>query len=107
MGDLQRPLVSDDGNLIQGQTSEVTREYDLEGACYQNEGLLRSSLTEGRVYKQRLPSTSPHLTQGKSWASLFPPLLSSSSEDNLAKVGLSLQCYLDGNDTISIRLFGL
>ncbi|VVB15163.1 unnamed protein product [Arabis nemorensis] len=67
VGDLQRPLVSDYGNLIQGQTSEVTREYDLEGACYQNEGLLRSSLTEGRAYKQRLPSTSPQLTQGESF----------------------------------------
>ncbi|CAN8255862.1 unnamed protein product [Cochlearia groenlandica] len=67
VGDLQRPLVSDDGNLIQGQTSEVAREYDLEGACYQNEGLLHSSLTEGRVYKQRLPSSSPHLNQGESF----------------------------------------
>ncbi|KAL1203307.1 Protein phosphatase 2C 70 [Cardamine amara subsp. amara] len=67
VGDLQRPLISDDGNLIQGQTSEVTREYDIEGACYQNEGLLHSSLTEGRVYKQRLPSSSPHLTQGESF----------------------------------------
>uniref|UniRef100_A0A1J3FE42 protein-serine/threonine phosphatase n=2 Tax=Noccaea caerulescens TaxID=107243 RepID=A0A1J3FE42_NOCCA len=67
VGDLQRPLVSDDGNLIQGQTSEATREYDLEGACYPNEGLLRSSLTEGRAYKQRLPSSSPHPTQGESF----------------------------------------
>ncbi|CAL9230879.1 unnamed protein product [Arabidopsis halleri] len=67
VGDLQRPLISDDGNLIQGQTSEVTREYDLEGACYQNDGLLHSSLTEGRFYKQRLPSSSPHFTQGESF----------------------------------------
>ncbi|EOA19706.1 hypothetical protein CARUB_v10003567mg [Capsella rubella] len=67
VGDLQRPLISDDRNLIQGQTSDVTREYDLEGACYQNDGLLHSSLTEGRVYKQRLPSSSPHFTQGESF----------------------------------------
>ncbi|CAH8271605.1 unnamed protein product [Arabidopsis lyrata] len=67
VGDLQRPLISDDGNLTQGQTSEVTREYDLEGACYQNDGLLHSSLTEGRFYKQRLPSSSPHFTQGESF----------------------------------------
>jgi protein phosphatase len=67
VGDLQRPLISDDGNLIQGQTSEVTREYDLEGACYQNDGLLHSSLTEGRFYKQRLPSSSPHFSQGESF----------------------------------------
>lgn len=68
VGDLQRPLVSHDENLIQGQSSEVSREFDLEEACFQNEGLLRSSLTEGRgVYKPRLPSSSssPHLAQGK------------------------------------------
>ncbi|KFK26172.1 hypothetical protein AALP_AA8G212200 [Arabis alpina] len=86
VGDLQRPLVSDDGNLIQGQTSEVTREYDLEGACYQNEGLLRSSLTEGRVYKQRLPSTSPHLTQAESF---ILEVISEPSDDAL--VGQTLK----------------
>ena len=68
VGDLQRPLISHDENLIQGQTSEVSREFDLEEASYQNEGLMRSSLTEGRgVFKQRpLPSSSPHLNQGES-----------------------------------------
>ncbi|KAG2273498.1 hypothetical protein Bca52824_056053 [Brassica carinata] len=64
LGDLQRPLVSDDEHLNQGQTSEGSREYDLEGACYQNEGLL-PSLTEGRANKQRLPSSSPNLKQGQ------------------------------------------
>ncbi|KAJ0230263.1 Protein phosphatase 2C 70 [Hirschfeldia incana] len=55
LGDLQRPLVSDDEQLIQGQTSEGSREYDLEGGCYQNESLL-----QGQAYKQRLlPSSSP------------------------------------------------
>lgn len=68
LGELQRPLVSDgDGeHLNQGQTGEEgSREYDLEGACYQNEGIL-----QGRAYKQRLPSSSPHLNQGKLFA--FP-----------------------------------
>ncbi|KAH0937193.1 hypothetical protein HID58_004654 [Brassica napus] len=64
LGELQRPLVSDGGDehLNQGQTGEEgSREYDLEGACYQNEGLL-----QGRAYKQRLPpSSSPHLNQGR------------------------------------------
>ncbi|CAH2072379.1 unnamed protein product [Thlaspi arvense] len=86
VGDLQRPLVSDDGNLIQGQTSVVTREYDLEGACYQNEGLLRSSLTEGRVYKQRLPSSSPHFTHGESFVL---QIISEPSDDAL--VGQTLK----------------
>lgn len=61
LGDLQRPLVTDDEHLIQGQTSEEgSREYDLEGACYQNEGLLQG----GQAYKPRLPSSSPLLNQG-------------------------------------------
>nr|AGP76186.1 kinase-associated protein phosphatase [Brassica rapa subsp. chinensis] len=63
LGELQRPLVSDGGDehLNQGQTGEEgSREYDLEGACYQNEGIL-----QGRAYKQRLPSSSPHLNQGR------------------------------------------
>ncbi|KAF2562624.1 hypothetical protein F2Q70_00014498 [Brassica cretica] len=63
LGELQRPLVSDgDGeHLNQGQTSEEgSREYDLEGACYQNEGIL-----QGLPYKQSLPSSSPHLNQGR------------------------------------------
>ncbi|KAF8096542.1 hypothetical protein N665_0307s0068 [Sinapis alba] len=68
VGDLQRPLVSHDDNLIQGQTSDVSREFDLEEAFFQNEELLSSSLTEERgVYKQRLPSSSPHPTQGESF----------------------------------------
>ncbi|KAJ4910741.1 Protein phosphatase 2C 70 [Raphanus sativus] len=62
LGDLQRPLVTDDEHLIQGQTSEEgSREYDLEGACYQNEGLLQG----GQAYKPRLPSSSPLLNQGQ------------------------------------------
>lgn len=66
VGDLHRPLVSHhDESLIQGQTSEVSREFDLEEACFQNEELLRSSLTEEHIYKQRLPSSSSHLNQGK------------------------------------------
>ncbi|KAJ0238612.1 Protein phosphatase 2C 70 [Hirschfeldia incana] len=59
LGDLQRPLVSDDEQLNQGQTSEGSREYDLEGGCYQNESLL-----QGQAYKQRLlPSSSPKQCQ--------------------------------------------
>ncbi|XP_010492983.1 PREDICTED: protein phosphatase 2C 70-like [Camelina sativa] len=95
LGDLQRPLISDDGNLIQGQTSEVTREYDLEGACYQNEGLLHSSLTEGRVYKQRLPSSSPHFTQGESFVL---EVISEPSENAL--VGQTLK-HPDGKGTLA------
>nr|VDD33241.1 unnamed protein product [Brassica oleracea] len=52
---------------LQGQTSEVSREFDLEEACFQNEELLRSSLTEEHIYKQRLPSSSSHLNQGESF----------------------------------------
>ncbi|XP_010546878.1 PREDICTED: protein phosphatase 2C 70-like isoform X2 [Tarenaya hassleriana] len=85
-GDLQRPLVSDHGNSSQGQTNELTREYDLEGACYKNEGLLHASLTEGCVYKQRLPSSSPHLTLGES---LIVEVISEHPED--VSVGQTLK----------------
>lgn len=82
-GDLERPLVSDDGNLVQEQSNELTREYDLEGACYQNEGLLRPSRGEGLIHKQRIPSASPHLTP-------FPGVISELSEDILLGQTLKL-----------------
>ncbi|XP_021660566.1 protein phosphatase 2C 70 isoform X2 [Hevea brasiliensis] len=58
VGDLDRPLVSDDV-----ESNELARNYDLEGACYQNEGPLHLSRPVGLVHKQRLPSTSAHLIQ--------------------------------------------
>ncbi|KAL5782554.1 hypothetical protein ACOSP7_007583 [Xanthoceras sorbifolium] len=65
-GELERPLVSDDGGVVRDQSNDLTKTYDLEGACYQNEGLLRSPRTHGLVHKLRLPTTSPHVTQGDS-----------------------------------------
>ncbi|KAG8636699.1 hypothetical protein MANES_15G025800v8 [Manihot esculenta] len=61
VGDLDRPLISDEV-----ESSEVTRNYDLEGACYQNEGPLHLSRPVGLVHKQRLPSGSPRSFQGDS-----------------------------------------
>ncbi|KAK9933397.1 hypothetical protein M0R45_020595 [Rubus argutus] len=62
-GDLDRPLVSDDADLVQNQGNELPRGYDLEGACFQNEGHFRS---QGLIYKQRLPNTAPNSTQSDS-----------------------------------------
>ncbi|CAG7874101.1 unnamed protein product, partial [Brassica rapa] len=104
VGDLQRPLVSHDENLIQGQSSEVSREFDLEEACFQNEGLLRSSLTEGRgVYKPRLPSSSssPHLAQGES----FDLQIISEPSDN-ALVGETLKHPADKVSSQEVQTYG-
>ncbi|CAN7141981.1 unnamed protein product [Brassica rapa subsp. narinosa] len=105
VGDLQRPLVSHDENLIQGQSSEVSREFDLEEACFQNEGLLRSSLTEGRgVYKPRLPSSSsssPHLAQGES----FDLQIISEPSDN-ALVGKTLKHPADKVSSQEVQTYG-
>ncbi|WCJ23710.1 kinase associated protein phosphatase [Euphorbia peplus] len=59
--ELERPLVSDDV-----ESNELARNFDLEGACYQNEGQLRLSRPYGLMHKQRPPSTSVYLTQGDS-----------------------------------------
>ncbi|KAF8016918.1 hypothetical protein BT93_H2194 [Corymbia citriodora subsp. variegata] len=62
--DLERPLVSDDANIGQGQSCEPTRSCDLEGSRLQPEGYLSSPRNEGLVHKQRLPSLSPGFDQG-------------------------------------------
>ncbi|GMJ08318.1 kinase associated protein phosphatase, ROOT ATTENUATED GROWTH 1 [Hibiscus trionum] len=84
--DVERPLVSDDANLTRDQSNDLTRNYDLEGACYQNEDLLRPPRNEGLVHKQRIPPTSPHLPPGDS---LVLDVISDPSEDIL--VGQTLK----------------
>ncbi|XP_022762031.1 protein phosphatase 2C 70 isoform X2 [Durio zibethinus] len=84
--DLERPLVSNDVDLAQDQSNDLTRNYDLEGACHQNEALLRSPRTQGLVHKQRLPSASPHLAQGDS---VLLDVITDPSEDIL--VGQTLK----------------
>ncbi|GAV85716.1 PP2C domain-containing protein/FHA domain-containing protein [Cephalotus follicularis] len=86
VGDLERPLVSDDVDLVRDQSNEVSRSYDLERACFQNEGVLRSPRTHGLVHKQRIPSTSPQLNQGDS---VVLDVISDLSEDLL--VGQTLR----------------
>ncbi|KAK8474646.1 hypothetical protein V6N12_005728 [Hibiscus sabdariffa] len=76
--DVERPLVSDDVNLARDQSNDLTRNYDLEGACYQNEDLLRPPRNEGLVHKQRIPPASSHLAQGDS---LVLDVISDPSED--------------------------
>ncbi|GMI64517.1 kinase associated protein phosphatase, ROOT ATTENUATED GROWTH 1 [Hibiscus trionum] len=84
--DVERPLVSDDVNLTRDQSNDLIRNYDLEGACYQNEALLRPPRNEGLVHKQRISSASPHLAQGDS---LVLDVISDPSEDIL--VGQTLK----------------
>ncbi|KAE8685581.1 Protein phosphatase 2C 70 [Hibiscus syriacus] len=84
--DVERPLVSDGANLTRDQINDLTRNYDLEGACYQNEALLRPPRSEGLVHKQRIPPASPHLAQGDG---LVLDVISDPSEDIL--VGQTLK----------------
>ncbi|XP_039007641.1 protein phosphatase 2C 70-like isoform X1 [Hibiscus syriacus] len=84
--DVERPLVSDDVNLTRDQSNDLTRNYDLEGACYQNEALLCPPRNEGLAHKQRIPSASSHLDQGDS---LVLDVISDPSEDIL--VGQTLK----------------
>ncbi|KAL8158175.1 protein phosphatase 2C 70-like [Apium graveolens] len=53
--DLERPLVSEDAD----RNSEVSRNYDLEGASTQIEGHFNSPRTQGLAFKHRLPPTTP------------------------------------------------
>lgn len=46
--------MSDDGSVGRDLSNDLTRNYDLEGACYQNDGLLRSPRNQGLVHKQRV-----------------------------------------------------
>ncbi|KAK7860495.1 protein phosphatase 2C 70 [Quercus suber] len=78
--DLDRPLVSDNEDLIQNPSTELRRDYDLEGASLQNEGHFRSPRTQGLIYKQRLPTVSHHTTQGDS---LVVDVISDHPEDLL------------------------
>ncbi|KAL4273565.1 hypothetical protein GQ457_13G015570 [Hibiscus cannabinus] len=84
--DIERPLVSDDVNLTQDQSNDLTRNYDLEGECYQNEALLLPTRNKGLVHKQRISSASPHLAQGDG---LVLDVISDPSEDIL--VGQTLK----------------
>ncbi|KDP40139.1 hypothetical protein JCGZ_02137 [Jatropha curcas] len=59
VGELDKPLVSEEV-----ESNELGRNYDVEGAYYQNEGPLRLPRPHGLVHKQRLPSAPPHLVQG-------------------------------------------
>ncbi|XP_028761113.1 protein phosphatase 2C 70 [Neltuma alba] len=62
-GDIERPLVIDDANALRNQSNELPRDYDLEGACFFNEGPFRSPRPPGLVSKQRFPASSPNVPQ--------------------------------------------
>ncbi|KAM1301381.1 hypothetical protein ACFX2H_012425 [Malus domestica] len=67
VGELERPLVSDDADLVRNQGNELPRGYDLEGACFPSEGNFRSPRPQGLVHKPRLPTAPPILTQSDSF----------------------------------------
>lgn len=100
-GELERPLVSDDGALVRDQSNDLTRNYDLEGACYQNEGLWRSPRAQGLVHKPRLSSASPHATHGDS---VVLDVISDASEDLL--VGQTLKRPLMKDHLAEVQKYG-
>ncbi|KAI4317780.1 hypothetical protein L6164_025622 [Bauhinia variegata] len=79
-GDIERPLVSDEVNLLHDQSNELHRDYDLEGASLPdaNEAHFPSPRSHGLVHKQRLPVNSPNVLQGDS---LVLDVVSDSPED--------------------------
>ncbi|KAF5205249.1 phosphatase 2C, partial [Thalictrum thalictroides] len=78
VGDLERPLVSDDLDRIERQSDELAENFDLEGPRIQIDGNLSSSGAPGFVCKQRLPSADARVAQG---ASLVLDVISDPSED--------------------------
>ncbi|KAB2092499.1 hypothetical protein ES319_A02G035200v1 [Gossypium barbadense] len=66
VGELERPLVSNNVDLAQDQSNDLTRNYDLDGECHLNAALLRPPRTQGLVHKQRLSSASRRLALGDS-----------------------------------------
>ncbi|XP_008222963.1 PREDICTED: protein phosphatase 2C 70 [Prunus mume] len=100
VGELERPLVSDDADLVRNQGNEFPRGYDLEGACFQNEGNFRSPRTQGLIYKPRLPTTAPNSTQGD----LILDVISDAPEDIL--VGQTLKRPLVTQQLLEDQKFG-
>lgn len=77
--DLERPLVSEDLNLVYGQSNDFAPINAPGGESEQISSSFRSPLAQGLVHKQRLALTSPHLTHSDSFVLDIPD----SSEDAL------------------------
>lgn len=85
VGDIERPLISDDLDRVESQSDESRRINDIEGSRIQIDGHLSSS-GHGLVRKQRLPSVDAHVTQG---ASVVVDVISDPPDDSL--VGQTLK----------------
>lgn len=59
---MERPLITDDFNLAESLGGEFSRSHTLESAGHHTQGSFDSPRTHGLVHKQRLPSTTSHLT---------------------------------------------
>ncbi|XP_043713680.1 protein phosphatase 2C 70 [Telopea speciosissima] len=92
VGDIERPLISDDPDLVQNQSNELGRNYVSEGSHLQTEGSFGSPRAHGLVCKHRLPSADAHFAQD---------ITSDPSEDVL--VGQTLKRTLVSNRSIEER----
>ncbi|KAF8394424.1 hypothetical protein HHK36_020632 [Tetracentron sinense] len=102
--DLERPLVSEDLDLVPNQNSELVRDHVLEESCLITEGSFNSPRTHGLIYKQRLPSADAQSIQGMQFIScdsLVLDVISDPSEDLL--VGHTLKNTLLVNRSFEER----
>ncbi|XP_010277921.1 PREDICTED: protein phosphatase 2C 70-like isoform X2 [Nelumbo nucifera] len=78
VGDLERPLISDDIGSVQSQVNDLPTNQLLEVLHPQAEENISSPRTQGLACKQKLPSTDEHSNQG---ANLVLDVISDPSED--------------------------
>ncbi|XP_042517185.1 protein phosphatase 2C 70 [Macadamia integrifolia] len=92
VGDLERPLISDDPNLVQNQSNELGTNNVSEGSLLQSERSFGSPRAHNLACKHRLSSTDAHFAHD---------ITSDPSEDVL--VGQTLKRTLVSNRSIEQR----
>ncbi|KAL3507958.1 hypothetical protein ACH5RR_033340 [Cinchona calisaya] len=70
--DLHKPLVSEDLNVVYGQSNAFGRNYAPQEADQQKIESLRSPWAQGAAHNQKPPSTSPQLTHSDSFVLDIP-----------------------------------
>ncbi|KAG8370135.1 hypothetical protein BUALT_Bualt14G0085900 [Buddleja alternifolia] len=97
--DIERPLVSEDLDIVESQSSESTISYSIEGSGRQTHGNFSSPHSIAVAPKQRILSTSPQLTKSDSFILDIP----NSSEDSL--VGQTLKRPIAANQFAEEQIY--
>ncbi|XP_024967198.1 protein phosphatase 2C 70 [Cynara cardunculus var. scolymus] len=90
--DVERPLVSQDSDIVQSNITEHATNFASEDSCHQNDGHQNSSRTHGLSYKHKLPPTPSHFSHDGSL------ILDISDEDVV--VGQTLKRPSLANDSV-------